>query len=104
MLSHLHESGAIEQDADLVQFLYRPEYYRIDNWDDYHGVPTDDEAEYIVVKNRNGGLIRNRIGFEGRYTNFHDLDEAKLNQLPSHSIIQTSAFEEDDDEFDPNAF
>jgi replicative DNA helicase len=96
MLSHLRESGAIEQDADVVQFLYRPEYYRIDNWDDYQGAPTEGEAEYIVAKNRNGGLIRNRMGFEGRYTNFHDLDEPKPNQLPLSPIAEISAFQEDD--------
>ena len=82
MLSHLRESGAIEQDADVVQFLYRPEYYGLDNWgEDYNGENTDGQAEYIVAKNRNGGLARNRIGFEGKFTNFYDLEEPQLNNL-----------------------
>ncbi len=75
LLSDLRESGAIEQDADLVMFLYRPEYYQISEWDqDYNNEPTENECEYIVAKNRNGGLIRNRMHFEGRYTLFSDLE------------------------------
>lgn len=76
MLSDLRESGAIEQDADMVIFLYRPEYYGIDQWDDdYDEAPTANECEYIVAKNRNGGLVRNRMRFEGRYTLFSNLVE-----------------------------
>lgn len=76
ILSDLRESGAIEQDADLVMFLYRPEYYQINQWDeDYNYEPTINECEYIVAKNRNGGLIRNRMNFEGRYTLFSDLTD-----------------------------
>jgi replicative DNA helicase len=74
MLSDLRESGAIEQDADVVMFLYRPAYYNIRNWDDYGQVSTHNEAEYIVSKNRNGGLLRNRMRFEPEYTLFSDLD------------------------------
>lgn len=78
MLSDLRESGAIEQDADMVMFLYRPEYYGILEWvdqdTDYFGSTTQNQAEYMVAKNRNGGLIRNRIGFIGKYTLFHDLE------------------------------
>ena len=75
-LSDLRESGAIEQDADIVTFLYRPEYYGISEWDeqDYNFESTENECEYIVAKNRNGGLIRNRMKFEGRYTLFSDLE------------------------------
>ncbi|WP_282017750.1 replicative DNA helicase [Salegentibacter mishustinae] len=77
MLSDLRESGAIEQDADAVIFLYRPEYYNIDFWgDEYQNAMTRDEAEYIVAKNRNGGLIRGRMAFEGKYTLFSNLEEA----------------------------
>jgi replicative DNA helicase len=75
LLSDLRESGAIEQDADVVGFLYRPEYYGNETWDDYEGVSCVGEAEYIISKNRNGGLVRNRMKFEGRYTRFSDIDE-----------------------------
>lgn len=79
LLSDLRESGAIEQDADVVQFIYRPEYYGINEWDDYEGVPCLGEAEYIVAKNRNGGLVKNRMKFQGRYTNFENIDEYNFN-------------------------
>lgn len=74
LLSDLRESGAIEQDADMVIFLYRPEYYNIAEWDDYNHAPTAGEAEYIVAKNRNGGLTRNRMRFIAEYTLFSDIE------------------------------
>ena len=54
MLSDLRESGAIEQDADIVSFIYRPEYYNIDEWDDDERSPSEGQAELIVAKHRNG--------------------------------------------------
>ena len=77
MLSDLRESGAIEQDADMVSFLYRPEYYRLSEWDDYDGISCIGEAEYIVAKNRNGGLVRNRMKFDAKYTKFSDIIESE---------------------------
>lgn len=75
ILSDLRESGAIEQDADVVMFLYRPEYYQISHWGQkYNNDSTDNECEYIVAKNRNGGLHKSRMHFEGRYTLFTDLE------------------------------
>ena len=56
ILSDLRESGAIEQDADIVSFIYRPEYYKIDEWDDEERTPSAGQAEFIVAKHRNGGL------------------------------------------------
>ena len=50
LLSDLRESGAIEQDADIVSFIYRPEYYKIDEWDDEERTPTQGQAEFIVAK------------------------------------------------------
>ena len=60
-LSDLRDSGAIEQDADEVLFLYRPEYYNIENWDaQYNNEPTDNQAEIIIQKNRHGGILSER--------------------------------------------
>jgi len=75
LLSDLRESGAIEQDADMVMFIWRPEYYGMTEWDDYDHDPCEGEAEYIVAKNRNGGLIRNRMKFEGKFTLFSDIED-----------------------------
>ena len=63
ILSDLRESGAIEQDADIVSFIYRPEYYKIDEWDDDDRSSTDGQAELIVAKHRNGGLDNLRLKF-----------------------------------------
>ena len=73
-LSDLRESGAIEQDADIVTFLYRPEYYKLDTWDDTEGSPTTNQAEFIIAKHRNGGLDNIRLQFvEGVFSNLSSL-------------------------------
>ncbi|MCY4160466.1 MAG: replicative DNA helicase [Flavobacteriaceae bacterium] len=69
-LSDLRESGAIEQDADIVAFLYRPRLYGIETWDD--GSSTENEAEIIISKHRNGTLDSFRIGFNGEISKFSD--------------------------------
>jgi replicative DNA helicase len=69
LLSDLRESGAIEQDADIVSFIYRPEYYKIDEWDDEERSPTEGQAEFIVAKHRNGGLDNIRLRFIGHLGN-----------------------------------
>ena len=74
-LSDLRESGAIEQDADIVSFIYRPEYYKINEWDDEAQTPTAGQAEFIVAKHRNGGLDNIRLKFEGHLGRFANLDE-----------------------------
>ena len=73
MLSDLRESGAIEQDADVVIFLYRDDYYKNAEGND---VPADTEqnvAEIIVAKNRHGSTDTIKIGWTGRYTKFREL-------------------------------
>jgi len=75
ILSDLRESGAIEQDADIVSFIYRPEYYKIDEWDDDERSPTEGQAEFIVAKHRNGGLDEIRLKFEGRFGRFENLED-----------------------------
>lgn len=71
-LSDLRESGSIEQDADIVMFLYRPEYYKITEYED--GTPSQGVAEVIIAKHRNGGLENVRLKFIGKFTKFADYD------------------------------
>jgi len=73
-LSDLRESGAIEQDADIVSFIYRPEYYGIEEWDDEDHSPSSGQAELIVAKHRNGGLDNIRMKFVGNLGKFEDLE------------------------------
>ncbi|ETN95152.1 primary replicative DNA helicase [Zhouia amylolytica] len=75
LLSDLRESGAIEQDADIVSFIYRPEYYKIEEWDDEDRSPTQGQAEFIVAKHRNGGLDNIRLKFIGELGKFDNLDD-----------------------------
>jgi replicative DNA helicase len=65
-LSDLRESGSIEQDADLVMFVYRDDYYNPDSED-------KGTAEVIVAKHRNGPLDTVRLAYQGRYTRFANL-------------------------------
>ena len=71
-LSDLRESGSIEQDADMVMFLYRPEYYGIT--EDENGMPTTGVGEVIIAKHRNGSVENVQLKFIGKYTKFTDLD------------------------------
>lgn len=71
-LSDLRESGSIEQDADMVLFLYRPEYYGINA--DEEGNSTQGVGEVIIAKHRNGSLDTVRLKFIGKFTKFCDLD------------------------------
>lgn len=74
LLSDLRESGAIEQDADIVSFIYRPEYYKIEEWDDEERSPTEGQGEFIVAKHRNGGLDEIRLKFIGHLGRFENLE------------------------------
>jgi replicative DNA helicase len=71
-LSDLRESGSIEQDADIVMFLYRPEYYKITV--DEEGMPTQGMGEVIIAKHRNGSVGSVKLKFIGKYTKFADFD------------------------------
>ena len=68
MLSDLRESGAIEQDADVVMFLYRDDYYK-------DSVEKHNRAEIIFAKNRHGSTGKVEVGFEKKYTRFYDIDD-----------------------------
>ena len=100
ILSDLRESGAIEQDADIVSFIYRPEYYKIDEWDDEERTPSTGQAEFIVAKHRNGGLSNIRLKFISNLGKFENIDnfdspfeyQSKINQ-ESPKINPDQAFE-----------
>jgi replicative DNA helicase len=79
MLSDLRESGAIEQDADMVCFIYRPEYYGL--VEDENGMPTEGVGEIIVAKHRNGSLDTVKLKFVKHLTRFVDLNEFEENPL-----------------------
>ena len=77
-LSDLRESGAIEQDADIVMFIYRPEYYKIETFDD-DGSSSAGMAELIVAKHRNGATKSIRLRFIADYAKFCDVNSDKFN-------------------------
>ncbi len=83
LLSDLRESGAIEQDADIVSFIYRPEYYGHTEWDDEERTPCEGQAEFIVAKHRNGGLDNIRLKFTGHLAQFSDLEESFSSEFES---------------------
>jgi replicative DNA helicase len=63
MLSDLRESGAVEQDSDVVIFIYRDEYYNDDS-------EREGEADLIIAKHRNGALDTITLSFNPRYPRF----------------------------------
>lgn len=71
MLSDLRESGSIEQDADVVMFIHRPEYYKIATFED--GRSTENVAEIIIGKQRNGPTGDVRLFYQKELAAFHDL-------------------------------
>ncbi len=73
MLSDLRESGSIEQDADVVMFLYRDEYYKSDEASDKEA----SIAEVIIAKNRHGSTGTVRMGWIGKYTQFRSIENTR---------------------------
>ena len=68
MLSDLRESGAIEQDADIVMFLYRDDYYNKES-------PEKDIAEVIIAKQRAGSTGTVKLYWMGNYTKFVNIEK-----------------------------
>jgi replicative DNA helicase len=110
ILSDLRESGAIEQDADIVSFIYRPEYYKIDEWDDEERTPSTGQAEFIVAKHRNGGLSNIRLKFISTLGKFENLDnfdspfeyQSKINQdnlkVNPDQAFESGSYREDEED------
>ena len=78
-LSDLRESGAIEQDADMVLFVHRPEYYDINK--DNEGQDLKGKAQIIIAKHRKGGTGTVTLKFRGEYTRFENLDDKAIAPL-----------------------
>ena len=76
--------NSIEQDADMVMFLYRPEYYKI--LEDEQGNSLVGTAEVIVGKNRHGEAKDIRLAFKSDFAKFSDLDDPDFNLLPDNTI------------------
>ncbi len=101
-LSDLRESGAIEQDADIVSFIYRPEYYQI--LEDENGQSLKGIAEFIVAKHRHGALDTVKLTFTDTFAKFGNLDDPAFAGLsdpltgpfsPSGITMQSRMNEED---------
>ena len=77
-LADLRDSGSIEQDADIVLFLYRDEYYKdISGSDNQGSADTANIAEVIIAKNRHGSVGNVKMGWIGQFTKFRTLEENK---------------------------
>ena len=112
ILSDLRESGAIEQDADIVSFLYRPEYYKIDEWDDEDRTPSAGQAEFIVSKHRNGGLNSIKLKFISSLGKFENLNtfenpfefQSKINndtRINPDQAFESGSYRNEDGEDEP---
>jgi replicative DNA helicase len=103
ILSDLRESGAIEQDADMVLFIYRPEYYKIDVLED--GTPTHRLAELIIAKHRNGPTGDVRLKFIDTFARFEDFDSTssdhRANDVTAGMTTHSSKMNEMSDEEEP---
>jgi len=76
MMSDLRESGDIESDADVIQFIYRAGYYEKKQADDH--IDDIDKAEIITAKNRNGRTGVSLLNFESKYARFTDFTSDDL--------------------------
>lgn len=100
-LSDLRESGAIEQDADMVLFVHRPEYYHINQ--DEKGNDLRGKAQIIIAKHRKGATGDVLLSFQGQYTRFTNPEDAMLAPLPTDfgggEIISSRLNQDDNDPF-----
>ena len=98
-LSDLRESGAIEQDADMVCFIHRPEYYKI--YLDEQGNDLKGMAEIIIAKHRNGAVGNVRLRFKGEYTRFSNPEDENSIPMPLASRTNESSSTANDASFPP---
>ena len=87
MLSDLRESGAIEQDADIVCFIHRPEYYTKAT-EDANGNDIRGLAELIVAKHRNGSVGDVKLTFRGRYARFENREDGYMAARESMEYVK----------------
>jgi len=84
-LADLRESGAIEQDADMVCFIHRPEYYKI--YSDEKGNDLRGMAEIIIAKHRNGATGDVLLRFKGEFAKFQNPDDDTIIPLPGENGV-----------------
>ncbi|MBL4648717.1 MAG: replicative DNA helicase, partial [Aureispira sp.] len=84
-LSDLRESGAIEQDADIVSFIYRPEYYQI--LEDEEGNSLKGIGEIIIAKHRNGALDSVKLKWDPQFAKFSNLDDDAFTGIDDSSFF-----------------
>ena len=89
-LSDLRESGAIEQDADMVMFIHRPEYYGFN--EDEEGNSLIGLAEIIVAKHRNGAVGDIRLRFRKEQAKFTDIDDMEFTPYAAPGASQAVTF------------
>ena len=75
-LADLRESGSIEQDADIVLFLYREDYYRNDVDEDKQDDIDANKTELIIAKNRHGATTSIELTFDKEFTRFRSIDKS----------------------------
>lgn len=99
MLSDLRESGSIEQDADMVGFIYRPEYYDVMEASD--GTSLEGKGQIIIAKNRQGAVDDVYLNFLGEYTKWTDdevfKDTSIMIEPPKTETFPTNGNAEDFD-------
>ncbi len=97
-LSDLRESGAIEQDADMVLFVHRPEYYRI--YQDNNGNDLRGKAQIIIAKHRKGATKDVLLSFRGEFTRFANAEDFDpLNAVPGDMGGEIMSSKINDDPF-----
>lgn len=109
-LSDLRESGSIEQDADMVMFIYRPEYYKFETFDDNENTPSAGLADIMIEKNRHGSGGNVRVRFQSQFTKFTDVSDVPhfasdggATFDPMAGISNNSSFETFDSAFNDEA-